>query len=167
MTDFSHIASAALVWMLLGNSMRFAMVGGQALVPVGHAAWACLWCKSTEGAACLQRFYGSLDKLYIKLLSALTTTASAALVYAGILLIGSGMVVRVSGSVARYMGGERVDWETWSQATSVFSSPPLVVGMSCLIAAVSPRRTASLLMSGGFVLAGLGIGIVTASMAPQ
>lgn len=165
MNAFEQVMLAALTWMLLGNSLRFAAVGGQALLPVISTGWGALWCKSGNSADCLYRFHTALDGLYIRLMSALTTAASGALVYAGILFMGVGMIFRVTSSVLRYTGDNEGLWHWWSQAQNVVSSPLLVIGMSCMIAAVSPRRTASLLMSAGFVVAGLGIGIVTTSAA--
>lgn len=165
MNGFEQIVLAALAWMLLGNSLRFAAVGGSAIAPVAVAGWQVLWSKGRESRDRTYRFHLALDALYIRLMSALTTAASGALVYAGIFAIGVGMLVRVSSSVIRYTGDDSGFWGTWSQLQNVISSPMLVIGMSCIIAAVSPRRTASLLMSAGFVLAGVGIGIVTTSAA--
>lgn len=154
---------AALAWMLLGNSLRFAAVGGHAVLPVVATGWRSLWSKATESGDCSYRFHKALDELYMRLMSALTTAASGALVYAGIFAMGVGMAIRVSASVMRYTEGREQYWLQWSESQNIVSSPLLVVGMSCIIAAVSPRRTASLAMSAGFVIAGLGIGVVTTS----
>lgn len=167
MNQMEQVTLAALAWMLMGNSLRFAAVGGHAILPVAGAGWRAMWCKSDRSRDCLYQFHRTLDDLYIRLMGALTTAASGALVYAGIFFMGIGMAVRVSASVVRYTESNAAFWLHWSQLQNVVSSPMLVVGMSCIIAAVSPRRTASLLMSGGFVLAGIGIGLVTTSKVFQ
>lgn len=167
MTELPNILNAGLAWMLMGNAMRFAAVGGDALVPVGKSAWACLWCKKDQNSECVVRFHASLDGMYMRLLSALTTTASAALVYAGMLFMGTGLLVRTSASVLRYMGGDRAMWDQWSQVQNGYSVPLLVVGMCCIVAAVSRKRTASVVMSAGFVVAGLGMGVVVAAMGAR
>lgn len=165
MNGLEQVMLAALTWMLLGNSLRFAAVGGQAIAPVIVTGWGALWSKANDNSEAIKRFHTTLDGLYIRLMSALTTAASGALVYAGILFMGLGMALRTTSGMLRYTGDQGYFWLWWSQAQSVVSSPLLVVGMSCMIAAVSPRRTASLIMSAGFVVAGLGIGIVTTSAA--
>ena len=167
MTGFDQVLLAGLAWLLLGTAVRFMTTGGIALAPAAASAWRLLWCKGGTRQDCAYRFYRELDNLYIKLMGALTTSASAALVYAGMMFMGAGLVVRVSSSVLRYTGDQQGFWVTWSQFQNLVSSPMLVIGMSFIIAAVSKRRTASLIMSAGFVLAGLGIGIVTTSTAFQ
>lgn len=167
MNELPNILNAGLAWMLMGNALRFAAVGGDALVPVGKSAWACLWCKRDRNADCTARFYRSLDTMYMRLLTALTTTASAALVYAGMFFMGSGLLIRASASVLRYMGGDKAAWDHWSQVQNGYSVPLLVVGMCCIVAAVSRKRTASVIMSIGFVVVGLGMGVVAASMGAR
>lgn len=167
MIHWEQVAMAALAWMLMGNAMRFAAVGGHAMVPVMRAGWAVLWRKGNNSRDCARRFADALDGLYIRLMAALTTTASGALVYSGIFFTGVGMAIRVSGSVLRYTEKNDLFWQEWSKWQNIASTPLIVVGMSCIIAAVSPRRTASLWMSAGFVFAGIGIGMVTTSSVFQ
>lgn len=159
MTTFDHIMLAALAWMLLGNSLRFAAIGAHALAPVARHG-----CSTLVGVRDAKHKLGrAMDDIYIRLMGALTTTASGALVYAGMFFVGLGMIVRVSSSILRYTGDQSGMWHEWSQMQNLISSPMLVVGMSCIIAAVGPHRTASLVMSAAFVIAGIGIGYVTNS----
>ena len=164
MTNAAHVAVTAMVWMLLLSSLRFAAVGSSALVPLGSSAWGVLWCKGSDNEQCLAKFNERLDAVYIRLLMALTTPASATLVYAAMAMIGAGCMIGSFGNVLRFVSPHPERWADTAMAMTCTGIPLIVVGMSCLVAAVSPRRTASLIMSAGFILSGVGVGVVTATM---
>ena len=161
MNDAPHILASGLIWMLLGNSLRYIGVGAQALAPLGNAAWCAVWARGSDTTDYAAKLREALDGIYLRLISAFTTPASATLIYAGILFSGVGLLVGAMANVLRYTTDSVTEYSDYAQASSAVAIMLVVVGMSCKIAAVSQRRTASLIMSAGFVLAGLGIGIVT------
>lgn len=167
MNDAPQVLTSALIWMLLGNSLRYIAVGSHALAPLAHTGWRLIWTKGRDYDSCARAFGNTLDAIYLRLVSALTTAASATLVYVGILLTGIGLAVGSMGNVLRYITFRPEALADHAQASSALAIIFIVVGMSCTIAAVSRRRTASLIMSAGFVLAGLGVGVVTVSWGMQ
>jgi hypothetical protein len=156
----SNVVNTAALWLMLGSALRMMAASGHQLSPVGSAFWRGVWCKDRPAEECMRMISNSMDRLYMRLLSAVTTPASATLLYGGFTLIGLGLSMTTSGAILRL-----VDYRAYIADILRWTGTPIaVVGISCVMAAISSRRTLSMWVSAALILAGLGIGVVTGTM---
>jgi hypothetical protein len=158
-----HIVGVTAVWIIFLSSIRFAVVGFHGLRPVARCVWHVLRCDGRDRASCRKRLIASLDKQYAELLIAITTPWSVALLFAGMVLLGIGMGLGSIGDVTQLVARTPVRWEAFDRGTDLAGAVFLCVGMASVHAAVTKRRSLSLIISVGFALMGVGIGVVSAA----
>lgn len=163
MTDhLAYVFNTTALWLSLCSGGILATAGGAPLGRAAVAGWRSLWCKSATPGKCFEPVARELDGVYIRLLSALTTPASALVLYVGAALMGAGIAGASAGSIIRMVGYDLIaaDWLRWTM------TPVYCIGIACVRAAISPRRTLSAWTSGAFIFAGAGIGAVAGTMHP-
>lgn len=156
----SNVVNTAALWLMLGSALRMMAASGHQLSPVGSAMWQAAWCKDRPAEECIAKIGNAMDRLYLRLLAAITTPASATLLYGGFTLIGLGLSMTTSGAILRL-----VDYRAYIADILRWAGTPIaVVGISCVMASISNKRTLSMWVSAALILAGLGIGVVTSTM---
>lgn len=156
----SNVVNTAALWLMLGSALRMMAASGHQLTPIGSAVWQAAWCKDRPAEECMRMISNAMDRLYMRLLSAVTTPASATLLYGGFTLMGLGLSMTTSGAILRL-----VDYRAYIADMLRWGGTPIaVVGISCVMASISNKRTLSMWVSAALVLAGLGIGVVTSTM---
>jgi len=160
--DLSYILNTTTLWLALCSAAILATAGANPLRQLAWTAWGAVWCKNARDGRCFEPVEQELDRVYIRLLSALTTPASALLLYAGVTLAGAALAGMFASGILRLMhyGLQAADILRWTL------TPIFCVGIALLRAAISPRRTLSAWISGALILAGIGIGVVTGTMTP-
>lgn len=158
----AYVLNTTALWLSLCSGGILLTAGGAPLRRAAVAGWQSLWCKSGTPGRCFEPVARELDGVYIRLLAALTTPASALVLYVGAALMGAGIAGSSAGAIMRMVGysPDAADWLRWVM------TPIYCVGIACLRAAISPRRTLSAWISGAFIFAGLGIGAVAGTMHP-
>jgi hypothetical protein len=160
--QLAAILNTTALWLSLCSAGILATAGATPLRQVALAGWQSLWCKNRDPGDCFVPVARELDRLYMRLLSALTTPFSAFLLYAGAAMIGGGLAGIFCGAIMRGVNyslplADAIRWTF---------TPILCVGIALLRAAISPKRTLSAWISGALILAGIGIGVVTGTMHP-
>lgn len=157
-----HIVGVTAVWIIFLSSVRFALVGFHGLSPVARCIWHLFRCDGADKASCRKRLVASLDKQYTELLIAITTPWSVMLLFAGMVSIGAGLAFGSVGDVVQLVAMSPDRWEGFDRGMDLASAVGLCVGMAAIHAAVTKRRSLSLITSLGFALMGVGIGVVSA-----
>ncbi|NML13058.1 hypothetical protein HHL08_23505 [Sphingobium sp. AR-3-1] len=151
------------VWIIFLSSIRFAVVGFHGLKPVARCLLHLALCDGADKAFCRKRLIASLDKQYTELLIAITTPWSVMLLFLGMLLIGTGLSFGSVGDVAQLVARSPGRWDGFDRGMDLAGAVSMCTGMASVHAAVTKRRSLSLLVSTGFALMGVGIGVVSAA----
>jgi hypothetical protein len=164
MTDpqLIHIASVTAVWVIFLSAIRFAAAGVHGIWPVLRAAWHLKTCRSRDKRSCQRRFQEAMDVLHLTFFAAVTSPWSVALLTGGMTMIGGGLALGSVGDIAQLVSTHPSLLNTFDRGADCASALLVCTGMAMVLAALSRRRTLSTLISGGFLLTGLGVGIVTA-----
>lgn len=160
-TALIHIVGMAAVWVIFLSSIRFAVAGFYGLRPVAHCLWHLMRCKGGDRRECWRRLIASLDEQYTELLIAITTPWSVMLLFFGILLLGGGLSFASMGDVAQLVARRPEDWSGFDRGMDLSGAFLMCTGMASIHAAITKRRSLSMLMSLSFALIGVGIGAVT------
>ena len=158
----THIVGVTAVWIIFLSSIRFAAVGFQGLKPVAKCFWHLLRCDGRDKVDCRRRLMASLDKQYTELLIAITTPWSVMLLFLGMVLLGAGMSFGSIGDVAQLVARVPGRWSGFDRGMDLTGAVFMCTGMASVHAAVTKRRSLSLIISLGFAIMGVGIGVVTA-----
>jgi hypothetical protein len=162
--DITHIVGVTAVWIIFLSSIRFAAVGLHGLRPVAKCIWHLIRCDGQDKESCRRRLIRSLDKQYTELLAAITTKWSVVLLFTGMVLIGAGLSMGSVGDVAQLVAVSPSGWAVFDRGMDLLSAGFLACGMASIHAAVTKRRSLSLLVSGAFAIMGAGIGYFTVSL---
>ncbi|MDB5733210.1 MAG: hypothetical protein JWQ03_3105 [Variovorax sp.] len=158
-----HVASVMAVWMIFLSSIRFGLAGAYGLKPVALCLWRLVRCKDTDKRACWRRLVRSMDEQFLELMIALTTKWSAVLLFGGMGSIGFGMAFGSAGDVAQLVADRPTLLNIYDRGMDCICALLVCFGMAAVLAALSKRRTMSSAISLGFMITGLGVGLVTAA----
>lgn len=156
-----HVIGMAAVWVIFLSSIRFAVAGFYGLKPVARCLWHLVRCTGGKRAECYRRFVASLDQQYTELIIAITTPWSVMLLFFGIMLLGFGLSMASVGDVALLVARSPDQWAAFDRGMDLTGAVLLCTGMAAIHAAITIRRSLSLVMSMAFTLIGVGIGVVT------
>jgi hypothetical protein len=164
MTDpqLIHIIGVTAVWVIFLSSLRFAAAGVRGLWPVARARWHMWTCPARDKRSCQRRFQAAMDELHIEFFAAVTSPWSVALLTGGMALMGTGLAFGSVGDVAQLVSRHPEVLDAFDRAGDAASALLVCTGMAMVLAALSKRRMLSTWISTGFLLTGLGVGIVTA-----
>lgn len=156
-----QILSIAFLWVLFLSSLRFSARSVYALRPFGRAAVrAVRWNMNRHDA--MRELMLAVDTVQMKFSVALCTPWSIPLLFGGMAALGVGVSLVSSGDVMILVARYPDRWINSNQYMDWVGSMLGGLGMAAMLAAVSRRRTASFLISSGFAITGLGIGIIAA-----
>lgn len=155
-----HVAGVVAVWVITLSSIRLSIASGRSLWPLIVAAWHLVRCRERDRQTCRLRLFARLDSLHIQLFAALTQPLGAPLLFGGMLLIGLGLSVGSIGDVAQLVASRPKAIDPFDRSMDCIAAGLVCGGMAMALAAVSTRRLWSTLISTGFVVTGLGIGLV-------
>lgn len=158
-----HIVGVTAVWIIFLSSIRFALAGFHGLKPVARCVWHLIRCDGRDKLGCRRRLIASLDKQYAELLIAITTPWSVMLLFAGMVLIGVGLSFGSIGDVVQLVAKAPNRWDGFDRGMDLAGAVSMCTGMAAVHAAVTKRRSLSLIISAGFALMGVGIGVVSAA----
>lgn len=163
MTDpaIIHVVGLAAVWVIFLSSIRFAAAGFYGLKPVASCLWHLIRCNGSDRAECRRRLFDSLDRQYTELLIAITTPWSVMLLFLGVLLLGGGLSAASIGDVAQLVARAPERWSAFDRGMDLTGALLICTGMAAIHAAITKRRSLSLVLSFVFTLIGVGIGVVT------
>jgi hypothetical protein len=164
MTDpqLIHIVGVTAVWVIFLSALRFAAAGVHGVWPVLRARWHLWRCPSRDERSCQRRWQEAMDLLHIDFFAAVASPWSVALLTGGMALIGSGLAFGSVGDVAQLVSAVPDRLNAFDRIADCASAMLVCTGMAMVLAALSKRRMFSTLISAGFLLTGLGVGIVTA-----
>jgi hypothetical protein len=164
MTDpqLIHIVGVTAVWVIFLSAVRFAAAGVRGLWPVICATWHLKTCPSRDKRSCQRRWQEAMDLLHIDFFAAVASPWSVALLTGGMALIGGGLALGSVGDIAQLVSTHPTLLNTFDRGADAASAMLVCTGMAMVLAALSKRRTLSTAISTGFLLTGLGVGIVTA-----
>ncbi|RYG88818.1 MAG: hypothetical protein EON59_03245 [Alphaproteobacteria bacterium] len=163
MTDpaIIHVIGLAAVWVIFLSSIRFAVAGFYGLRPVATCIWHLLRCDSGDRIECRRRLLSSLDKQYTELLIAITTPWSVMLLFMGMVMLGCGLSFASIGDIAQLVARAPDKWAAFDRGMDLTGAMLMCTGMASIHAAITKRRSLSLVLSFVFTLIGVGIGVVT------
>lgn len=160
-SELLHVASLAAVWTMLLFGLRLTVAAIAPITPFLQAvARAAFSFERGPRSDTLAR----LEELHIRFMAAVTTPWSVPLMLIGAGLVGFGYATGSAGDVMMLISSDPSRWDGADRLTDCLSALSACVGMSCLMAALSPRRTVSMAVSAGFFITGCGIGFVAAAM---
>lgn len=164
MTDpqILHIVSVTAVWVIFLSAVRFAAAGARGVWPVVSCLWHLWTCPSRDKRSCQRRFQAAMDGLHLDFFAAVTSPWSVALLTGGMGMIGLGLSLGSVGDIAQLVSTHPTLLNAFDRGSDCASAVFLCSGMAMVLAALSKRRTLSTIISAGFLLTGLGVGIVTA-----
>jgi hypothetical protein len=164
MTDpqLIHILGVTAVWVIFLSSLRVAAAGLHGVLPVLRATWHLRTCPSRDKRSCQRRWVAAMDQLHVDFFAAVTSPWSVALLTGGMSLIGGGLAFGSVGDVAQLVSTRPNVLDAFDRGGDVASAMLVCTGMAMVLAALSKRRMLSTWISTGFLLTGLGVGIVTA-----
>jgi hypothetical protein len=157
-----HIVGVTAVWVIFLSSLRFATAGLRDLWPVVRATWHLWTCPHRDTPSCRRRWQYAMDELHIEFFAAVTSPWSVALLTGGMALIGGGLAFGSIGDVAQLVSNRPNVLDAFDRGADAASALLVCTGMAMVLAALSKRRMLSTWISTGFLLTGLGVGIVTA-----
>lgn len=158
-----HVVGVTAVWIIFLSSIRFAAAGFHGLKPVALCLLHLARCDGDDKLSCRRRLMTSLDKQYTELLIAITTPWSVMLLFLGVVLIGLGLSFGSVGDVAQLVARSPGRWNGFDRGMDLAGAIGLSTGMAAIHAAITKRRSLSLIISAGFALMGVGIGVVSAA----
>jgi hypothetical protein len=158
-----HIVGITAVWIIFLSSIRFALAGFHGLKPVILCAWHLVRCGGRDKPTCRKQFMASVDRQYAELLIAITTPWSVMLLFVGMVLLGLGLSFGSVGDVVQLVARAPGRWDGLDRVMDLAGAVAMCTGMAAVHAAVTKRRSLSLIISAGFALMGVGIGVVSAA----
>lgn len=156
-----QILSIAFLWVLFLSSLRFGARSVYALRPFGVAAVRAVRWKM-DRHDWMRELMFAVDTVQMKFSAALCTPWSIPLLFGGMASLGVGVSLVSSGDIMILVARHPERWISSNQYLDWVGSMLGGLGMAGMLAAVSRRRTASFLISSGFAITGLGIGIIAA-----
>jgi hypothetical protein len=156
-----HIVGVTAVWTIFLSSIRFALAGFHGVLPVLAALWHLWTCPGRDRRSCQRRFQGTMDAIHVDFFAAVTSPWSVMLLTGGMAMIGSGLAFGSIGDVAQLLAKRPTVLNVFDRATDCLCAALVCTGMAMALAGLSKRRTASTLISLGFILTGAGVGYVT------
>jgi len=157
-----HITGVTAVWVIFLSSLRFAAAGIRELWPVACARWHLLTCRARDKRSCQRMWQQAMDTLHIEFFAAVTSPWSVALLTGGMAMMGGGLSLGSIGDVAQLVSSHPEKLDAFDRGGDAASALLVCTGMAMVLAALSKRRMQSTWISTGFLLTGLGVGIVTA-----
>lgn len=156
-----QIVSIMCLWVMLLSAIRFAATTAFALTPLGTAAVRTMKWKMGRHDR-MRELVGALDLIQMRFSIALCTPWSVPLLFTGLAMIGLAISLLSSGDVMVLVAREPERWVNGNRYLDWAGSMMGGLGFAATLAAVSRRRTVSFLISTGFSITGLGIGIIAA-----
>jgi hypothetical protein len=157
-----HIIGVTAVWVIFLSAMRFAAAGAHGLWPVVCARWHLWTCPARDKRSCQRRWQEAMDVLHLNFFAAVASPWSVALLTGGMFLIGTGLALASVGDIAQLVSAHPAKLDAFDRLGDCGSAMLICTGMAMVLAALSKRRMLSTWISTGFLLTGLGVGIVTA-----
>jgi hypothetical protein len=155
------IISVMSLWVMFLSSIRFSINMGLMLKPLGRAAFRTLWWRMDERDYTREKV-AAMDEIQLRLAIAMTTPWSAVLAILGSVLMGSAYSFGSSGNILVLIGRHPEAWQQTDRMLDWVAATSACVGMAMVLAALSRRRRISAIISTGFAITGLGIGVVSA-----
>lgn len=156
-----QIVSIMALWVMFLSALRFSANMAVALHPLGVS----LLRTANPQMSKRQRrseFYWAMDSIKLRFQIAMCTPWSLPLLLGGLFLIGLGLSFGSTGDVVVLVSRYPERWTDLDRYLDWISALSGCVGMAIALAALSKRRTASVLISSGFAITGLGIGVIAA-----
>lgn len=157
-----HVAGVTAVWVIFLSAIRFGSFGVHALKPVARAGWRLWRCREADKRTCRYNFTLTMDRMHQEFFIAFTTPWSVSLLFGGIAFIGAGLSFGSVGDVAQLVSRHPTLLNAFDRLSDCISAAMVCTGMAMILAATSRRRRLSTLISLGFAVTGLGVGVVTA-----
>lgn len=158
---FVQATSIMFLWVLFLSSLRFASTMIYDLRPLGVAALRIAGRRLSREERRRELTY-AMDMLYFRYEIALCTPWSILLLFIGLGMIGVALSFVSSGDIMMLVARYPERWVLHDRYLDWIGTLLFGLGSALTIAATSKRRTASFLVSTGFAITGLGIGIIAA-----
>jgi hypothetical protein len=155
-----QILSIAFLWVMFLSAVRFSASAAYSLRPLVAAAGRIARRRSSRGLKGEVLF--ALDTIQERYSEALCTPWAIPLLFGGMVALGIGVSLLSSGDVMILVARYPQWWVNDNRYLDWAGSMLGGLGMAACLAAVARRRTASFLISSGFAITGLGIGIIAA-----
>lgn len=157
-----HVAGVMAVWMIFLSSIRFGHAGLYHLRPVAIALWRLWRCRESDKRSCRYNFMVTVDRMHEEFFIAFTTPWSVSLLFGGMGLIGAGLALGSVGDVVQLVSRHPTVLNIFDRLADCLCATAVCSGMALVLAATSKRRRLSTVISLGFAVTGLGVGVVTA-----
>jgi len=156
-----EIISTTALWVMAMWSLVFTIVICAALAPLGSAAYRIMH-HSLAGRDASREWGTAFDKIYLRLNIALAKPWAVVLLFASLTLMGAGYGFGAGGDVAILVSDKSYTWlPSIDRYLDWVSTIGACAGMAGILASISNRPRASVLMSLGFTMAGIGIGVTS------
>jgi len=156
-----RIISIMALWVMFLSALRFSTNTLIALHPLGVSIARSLNWRMSK-AKRRDEVYWALDSIKLRFAIALCTPWSLTLLFLGLFAMGMGMSFGSTGDVMMLVSRTPDRWTNIDRYLDWISAISGCVGMATVLAALSKKRTASVLISSGFAITGLGIGVIAA-----
>lgn len=156
-----QVISIMSLWVLFLSSLRFMSTMLFDLRPLMRACLRILKWRMT-GHDRKRELVAAMDTMQFRFSIALCTPWSITLLFIGLALIGVAVSLVSTGDVMILVARIPGQWINTDRYLDWLGSALYGLGAALVLAAMSQRRTASFLVSTGFAITGLGIGIIAA-----
>lgn len=156
-----QIVSIMALWVMFLSALRFSANSVIAMRPLGVAAFRTVrWRMDRRESK--REFQTALDAIYMRFTIATCTPWSVSLLLMGLFLIGGAFSCGTTGDVMMLVSHHPERWSDSDRYLDWAAAILSCAGMATTLAAISKNRPASLLISSGFAITGLGIGVIAA-----
>lgn len=156
-----QIVSIMALWVMFLSALRFSANSVIAMRPLGVAAYRTVrWGMNSHDRR--REFRGAMDAIYMRFTIATCTPWSVSLLLVGLFLIGGAFSFGTTGDVMMLVSHHPERWSDSDRYLDWAAALSSCAGMATTLAAISKNRPASLMISCGFAITGLGIGVIAA-----
>ena len=156
-----QIISIMALWVMFLSALRFSANSLLGLRPLATAASRTV--RWRLGPVDRRReFRHALDTIYMRFQIATCTPWSVSLLLLGLFLIGGAFSCGTTGDVMLLVSRSPEHWSDTDRYLDWVAAIASCAGMAVVLAAISKNSPASLLISSGFAITGLGIGVIAA-----
>jgi hypothetical protein len=158
---FMDVAAVAGAWLLLMWGVRFSVSAGSTLVPLAQAGGRIVR-HSMAGRDATREWTRAFDEVFLTLNMSLIKPWAVVMLLGGMVLMGMGYGFNATGDVALLVSpAHSARLIPLDRVLDLMSAVFGALGMAGGLAAISPKPTTSMLISLGFTLAGIGIGVIS------
>lgn len=156
-----QILSIAFLWVMFLCAIRFSASTALTLRPLFRAAGK-IAAHGFDRAIFRQHWFEALSKVQDRYAAVVCTPWSIPLLLSGLVMIGLAISMLSGGDIMVLVARHPERWVNSNQYMDWTGAMLGGLGFAASLAAVSRRRTVSFMISTGFAITGLGIGIIAA-----